>query len=429
MHLASLIKRPITFVIALCALLCIGGALSHADSERTLRTRYSQLAKDVSKAARGLENGLKKDDVRQAEKLYSLEMRSADLLGRIHNSKFKSYQRRDKMASSTRSVHSDILRLQERVLDHTLTELDKALPGEPARDHWAREGVDLYRPLGRSDTPDPNNPRGDSQAAVQQMLNDFAAEGGSRKDITTLGPKFLASVPSGTLVEWVQKGQKVYVTTSGAKHPVIADGASVRGAGSMMIYKDGKGKVMMAVVSNSSGNYKPGIGSVFGVGDRLEELGIPRDRILNTAILPGEPVLVKLLLKSKKTYSKEQIKSRVAKVRETSLQRLKPAKERIAARTANAGARAKPTATTTTPAKPKKPVRTARKPTNTQQQNLAKASTPSRVTQSATRGLAKQRAKMNKRQAGTSHSRLKAHKAAKVKARNTRVKGVRGRAR
>jgi len=208
-----------------------------------------------------------------------------------------------------------VLLLQERVLEHTLVQLDRALPGEPLRELWAREGIDLYRPLYRTGTPDPSRPRPSREEGRQvlaRMQQDFFDEGGADDDIIWFGPRFLENVGNGELVEWVQLGERIRVTAAGAKHPVIADGASVRGAGSVKIYKDSQGEVILAVVSNSSGNYKPGVGSTIGLSDKLEELGVRRDRIVQTTILPGEPVLVKLLLKAKKTFSKEEIGQRVA---------------------------------------------------------------------------------------------------------------------
>src|SRR5690606_24734402 len=251
-------------------------------------------------------------------KLYQIEMDSLTLIHQAESMKFKDPVAKERTLSKLIAVHGDILRLQERVLDHTIDELDRALPGEPAREQWAREGVDLYRPLFRQGTPDPSAPpptREEGRQVFAQMQQDFAAEGGSRSQINQLGPRSLERAVSGELIEWVQVGNRIRMTSAGAKHPVIADGSSVRGAGSMKIYKNAAGEVILAVVSNSSGNYKPGVGSVFGLIEKLEALGVRRDRIVETRILPGEPVLVKLLLKSKKKFSKQQINQKVARLK------------------------------------------------------------------------------------------------------------------
>lgn len=292
-----------------------GAGTARGQTQREVKQDYKALAKEVSAIARGLETALGKDDVAVAARLYRLEMKSVGLLARNGETDYADLEDKASWMSSIRSLHDDVLLLQERVLEHTLVQLDRALPGEPLRELWAREGIDLYRPLYRTGTPDPGRPRPtreEGRQVLARMQQDFFDEGGADDDIIWFGPRYLENVGNGELVEWVQLGERIRVTAAGAKHPVIADGSSVRGAGSVKIYKDGNGEVILAVVSNSSGNYKPGVGSTIGLSDKLEELGVRRDRIVQTTILPGEPVLVKLLLKAKKTFSKQEIGQRVA---------------------------------------------------------------------------------------------------------------------
>ncbi len=291
---------------------------SRAQTQREVKQEYKSLSREVSLVARGLETALGKDDVAVASRLYRLEMKSVGLLARNAETEYSDLEDKASWMSSIRSLHDDVLLLQERVLEHTLDQLDRALPGEPNRELWAREGIDLYRPLFRSGTPDPGRPpptRDEGRQVLARMQQEFIDQGGGDDDINWFGPRYLETVGNGELVEWVQLGERIRVTAAGAKHPVIADGSSVRGAGSMKIYKDSKGEVILAVVSNSSGNYKPGVGSTIGLSDKLEELGVRRDRIVQTQILPGEPVLVKLLLKAKKTFGKEEIRDRVDRLK------------------------------------------------------------------------------------------------------------------
>ena len=305
-------------LVAAAAFIAGGQAAARADTQREIKRDYKAVAREVSAIARGLETALGKDDVKVATQLYRLEMKSLGLLLRHAETEYTDLEDKDNFASSIRSLHDDVLLLQERVLEHTLDQLDRALPGEPLRELWAREGIDLYRPLFRSGTPDPNRPKAtleEGRRVLARMQQEFLDQGGSDDDINWFGPTYLENVGNGELVEWVQLGERIRVTAAGAKHPVIADGSSVRGAGSMKIYKDAKGEVILAVVSNSSGNYKPGVGSTIGLSDKLEELGVRRDRIVQTTILPGEPVLVKLLLKAKKSFSKEEIGERVSRLK------------------------------------------------------------------------------------------------------------------
>ena len=310
-------KSRIATALALVAVRGAAGT-ARAQTQREVKQDYKSLAREISLVARGLETALGKDDVKVATKLYRLEMKSVGLLARNAETDYTDLEEKAGWMSSIRSLHDDVLLLQERVLDHTLDQLDRALPGEPLRELWAREGIDLYRPLFRSGTPDPSRPKGtreEGRQVLARMQQEFIDQGGGDDEINWFGPRYLENVGNGELVEWVQLGERIRVTAAGAKHPVIADGSSVRGAGSMKIYKDGKGEVILAVVSNSSGNYKPGVGSTIGLSDKLEELGVRRDRIVQTQILPGEPVLVKLLLKAKKTFGKEEIRDQIDRLK------------------------------------------------------------------------------------------------------------------
>ena len=333
-------QRVVAPVLALL-FVSLAAPAARAEGEREIGSGYKAIVAEANSIAKRIENSLKVNDVKVASQLYRLEMASADLLLRNSQVAFNDTVQQIHQTSRLRAIHADILRLQERVLEHTLDELDRELPGEPHRDSWAREGIDLYRALLRAGTPDPNAPERERSDILDEMNEDFVAEGGKPDQINWLGPKYIKKATSGELIEWVQIGERIRLTSAGAKHPIIADsarsdasenGTSVRGAGSLKIYKDAAGEVLMVVVSNSSGNYKPGIGSVFGMVQKLEELGIPRDKLIETTVLPGEPVLFKLLLKSKKV-PKATINDRVARLKATVRSRrlTEPTKEQIEA--------------------------------------------------------------------------------------------------
>ena len=305
------------------SLLMVQGASAQEMSSIGVARAHKTLSSDLAKTARGIETGIAKNDVKLAEKLYELEARTSKLLTASTGAKFKSVTDKRNAVADLRGTMRQVLRLQERMLEHTIAELDRNLPGEPHRERWARKGVDLYRPLFRSGTPQPGVAQPKSKDVLRDMQQDFKDKGGKKSQIKYLGPKTIQSFKDGQLVEWVQIGNRIRVTDAGAKHPVIAldrkkgvdNGKSVRGAGSMKIIRGASGEIVMVVVSNSSGNYKPGIGSTIGLVNKLEKIGVPTRRIAVTTVLPGEPVILKLLLKSKKTFSKEQIKEKVSKAK------------------------------------------------------------------------------------------------------------------
>ena len=280
-----------------------------ADRERLSQALY--------RLADGLEHDLVQDDVQVAETLYGIEREALHLFEESMRVEFPSPTAQEGTQDNLRALVGRILNLEERVQKHAIETLDQALPGEPERQLWAREGNDLYRPLYRLGTPLPGQAEKTPREALADMQRKFAEKGGNDGDFHFLNRRGLAVLPSGVLAEWVQFGaSRVRFTIAGAKHPVIAEGKSTRGAGSLKIWKDADGQVLLAIVSNSSGNYKPGTGSTEGPVQQLAALGVEESRILVTSIIPSEPEIVKLLMKAKLKFSDEQIKQHVFAVRE-----------------------------------------------------------------------------------------------------------------
>ena len=303
---------PLALALALLLLL---GSLARAQAPTSavaLDAERARLTATLGETASGLESALRTDDVVVAERLYLMERRAVELLEASAQVKYPTAAARTTAQAGLRSLVGRVLGLQERVQRHAMAELDRVLPGEPPAQRWTRDGKDLYRPLFRLGTPTPGQAPKTSKQAFSEMLQKFSDKGGSSADLHYLGVDTLAKLPSGKLAEWTQFGSdKIRFTTAGAKHPVIGLGRSVRGAGSMKVYRDARGEILLAVVSNSSGNYKPGAGATEGLAQKLAALGVPEAHILTTSIIPGEPELVKLVLKSKTRFTDDQIKDHV----------------------------------------------------------------------------------------------------------------------
>jgi hypothetical protein len=290
------------------------GKLSPLDVVRIARSR---LTSRFTTLAASFSSQLKSNDVAVAEDLYSMEREAVNILQAAAEA--PGLGDREELIASCRSLYARVVRLQETVREHAQRELDRVLPGEKPADGWSRGGLDLWRPLYRPQTPTPGASEPGADEAHAQMLQDFEVKGGRLKDIHELGPHFLESLKSGELAEWGQAGSHFRITTSGAKHPLIIGGRhtrSGRGAGSFKAWKDSSGKILMAVVSNSSGNTKPGPGATEAMVQALVRKGIPESHIIVTSIIPEEPELVKLLLKSKKTMTKEQINAYTQQLRD-----------------------------------------------------------------------------------------------------------------
>src|SRR5690349_11029911 len=192
-------QRVIAPVLALLFASLVAAPAARAEGEREIGAGYKAIVAEANSIAKRIENSLKVSDVKVASQLYRLEMASADLLLRNSQVAFNDPVAQLHQTSRLRAIHADILRLQERVLEHTLDELDRALPGEPHRDSWAREGIDLYRALLRSGTPDPNAPARPRSEILDEMKEDFAREGGTPDQISWLGPKYIEKARSGEL--------------------------------------------------------------------------------------------------------------------------------------------------------------------------------------------------------------------------------------
>ena len=295
------------------ALAALPAAAAPRPTQRGNAKVHSSLVSDLSRVAGSLETGLRERDVKVAEALFGLETEAVALLEQVARTRYTHPAVKLRALGDVRSLINRTLDLQERVLDHAIAELDRALPGEPERELTSRRGRDHYRPLYRSDTPGAANRANDARI-LRDMREAFVQEGGSLEDIKTLDAVVLAELKSGVLYEWAQVGKTLRLTSAGAKHPVIADGEDVRGAGSLKLYKAPDGEVILAVVSNASGNYKPGLGSTDGAVRRLIELGVAAQSVLTTSVQPTESTLIKLLLKSKTVHSKTYIKRYVAAV-------------------------------------------------------------------------------------------------------------------
>jgi len=290
-------------------------------------SELGKVERTLSEVSSSLEHQLQRDDAKAAEALFHLEQQTISLIQAAESGEIALHGlSHEQTVGSLRAMLQRVLRYEERVRDHAQVTLDRVLPGEPERRLVIKNGLsvssnkrvllDGYRPLYRQGTPKPGEaPKSDADR-LDEMRGDFLAKGGVvNRDIKRLGVRYLDGLPSGQLAEWTQLNRDdITITTQGAKHPVIGGGKAVRGAGSMKVYRDAKGEIAVAVVSNSSGNYKPGVGSVEGLVQKLVDLGVPPDRIVTTSIVPGEPEILKLLLKAK-GYSKDVINARAELLR------------------------------------------------------------------------------------------------------------------
>ena len=269
----------------------------------------------LARAAEGLESKLEKSPVLVASELYLLEIRALTLLESIGN-RGGSEVKRNEALSAQRSNIRRILRLSERVRKYAIEKADEVLTPEPDRQlSKNEEGVDLYKPIYRGLPERKDGKERTGKEAIQLMENAQRKKGIDTSQVHNIGADSMAQLESGQLAEWVQLAgsDRIIFSKDGAKHPIMARGKEVRGAGSFKLFKNKRGEVLLAIVSPTSGNYKPGPGSTEALVQSLAKAGIPEGRIMVTETAPADTSTVKLLMRVMK-HSKEQIKTRINKL-------------------------------------------------------------------------------------------------------------------
>jgi len=278
-------------------------SLASADANSLLaapKTVESWLFKRrLAKVAQRLENALLTDPVGVATEVFELEVQSLRLLEEVGIRKASSAKREHQLANSRATVQR-VLKLQERVREFAIERADQVLSPEPGRTLQLGEGgVDNYAPTFRGLQKPAEGGERTRTESMREMergqREDKGVDTAHRRDLTR---ESLDELPSGQLAEWVQRGNDtISFSDTGAKHPVVARGADVPGAGSLKLFKSAAGEILLAVVAPTSGNYKPGLGATEALVQQLEAAGVPGSRILVTTASPADVSSIKVLMR------------------------------------------------------------------------------------------------------------------------------------
>jgi hypothetical protein len=184
--------------------------------------------------------------------------------------------------------------------------IDSALPGASGLQlPTEQNGIRLYLPNCRMERCPTEEER---KKYYEDKLNEFKNTGGSLSELKVLTPKIFASLEEITKVEYVVRANdEIWITTGSAGHILLGGGEAVQSAGQVLIVKNKIGKVILLILSNASGNYKPDLLAVDKLAERFfSEFGVPIRKIIVTKGEPLSAQTVKVLLKGKEVPQKDR---------------------------------------------------------------------------------------------------------------------------
>lgn len=261
---------------------------------------YQAVLEQLKSKAYGLSHLADLDEIKQAEKIYYLEALTVGVLEKLLNDQsIKSDFERTALLYEATRVYRDIRQHAERLYEIMIREIDRAKPGT--------SGIQLPTETSRGVRYAPNY-RMERELTIeeqrilyQQKQAEYRAAGGDLSSVKTLSRQTIKELPQISVVEFVEFANGTVLFTDGnAGHILMARGRKVATAGTMLLLKDNTGKVRLAVVSNSSGSFKPDLVSVDEFGHRLiEKLGLGVEELVITKGEPLSPQVVKILMKSR----------------------------------------------------------------------------------------------------------------------------------
>jgi hypothetical protein len=278
-----------------------------SDEARDLQTRLINLENRIM----GLSKLANEDQVQQSESIFLLEYATLRLNLDVANAPGITDFDRESMLYQTTRMYSAVRVHGERLFEDMVRFIDVMLPGPNGgqfRDSARTSAASTYLPNYRIDTlmSEP-----DRAEAYKKKVEEFKGKGGSLTEIKLFTPELIKTFKDYTRMEYVvRENGDVYVTEGSAGHILLAEGKAVKAAGQLILMRDLKGAFTLAVVSNSSGSFKPDISSAHKLGTRLATLlKIPATQVVVTKGEPLSTQAVKVFSKGL-NVAKEEVKAR-----------------------------------------------------------------------------------------------------------------------
>lgn len=274
-------------------------------------TKQQQQIESIYRKLYGIDQIDSKEFVTKAKAIYLLEHEIALYLQNIPSKTLSSFDRKSLTYRGIQAYKS-LRTAAEQTYDNTLRLIDIALPGPggPQIRLDLKKSFALYEPNYRSDSP-----LNDSQKDLfyKEKIGNFIADGGSLSEIKVLmSSDSVNDSKEFSSYEYVQAADGEIRLTSGlAGHLLLAEGRSVRAAGSIAIVRSAEGKILLLVVSNSSGTFKPDIYSAEQAARKIARtLKVSSDQLIVTRGEPFGLQNLKILLKAQ-GISKSEIESQL----------------------------------------------------------------------------------------------------------------------
>ncbi len=236
---------------------------------------------------------------RASEKLHYMEV---DLLARLQEISLGSAHltlfERNSLESQVIRLYRYLRTFSERYYQDMIRYIDVRLPGP--------NGLQIRRDLESNSLYSPNYRRDvmlmeqERDIEYNKKLEEFLAKGGDLREVFDLNEKTMSALGLLSRFEYVvTPNHKIRVTAGNAGHILLGLGQEVLTAGQVMILKNHAGKVVMAVISNASGSYKPDMSSAQDFAERFaSRFNIPMSRIVLTMGEPLSTQSLKIYLKA-----------------------------------------------------------------------------------------------------------------------------------
>jgi hypothetical protein len=261
---------------------------------------YQKLLDLVESKVYGLTLTAGEAPVSQAEKIYYVESLALGLARQIMNDeRIESLYEREILLYRALKIYGDARFSGERIFEIMIRAIDAAKPGTSGIQLPTEisEGHVVYSPNYRYER---ELTQKEQRELYKQKLKEFTDAGGSLDEVKLMSVETISALPEKTMIEFVQMANgQIRFTQGSAGHILMARGNKVLSAGTMMIVKDKAGAPRIAVVSNSSGSYKPDLMPIEDLAQRIGRmLDIPAEQILITKGEPTTTQTVKILLKA-----------------------------------------------------------------------------------------------------------------------------------
>lgn len=279
---------------------------------------YQEILNALESKVFGLDKITHRNRINQAEIIYEVEALALGIYQRIANDRELTSQfERDALMYRAQDIYQETRHHGERMFETMIRIIDAAKPGT--------SGIQLPTVINDGDVTYAPNYRFEHKLTVEEQrqayakkLAEFEAEGGKLTEVKVVNKASIAALPQVARVEFVEMANgEIRFTQGSAGHILMAQGEQVTAAGTMLLVKDASGKLMMAVISNSSGSFKPDMVHVEEFAHRFSrKVKLPREHVVMTRGEPLSGQIVKILMKAE-GEDKATIKTRVARANKT----------------------------------------------------------------------------------------------------------------